>query len=292
MKVSHHQEALRREDKITKTTPSKPKRNQFLNSLYNSLENPHYHDGMCWDTDGRAFIIKNPTFIAERILKEEFNGMKFTSFIRQLSYYGFQRVSRRTNMKVYSHEKFQKERKDVLKQIKRNQKNIEAPKPLLSPIDIMSVMEQKINTLEAENEKIRAENLTFRIYFKSLRKKLFKENSVSTVEAISRQNPSLNGFSQTYFSPPINNYCPLSNTISENPGSVRSANFIEVNQPDYRVYQDKPTEDRVVETPNSHPSDSSVYEEEDEIGLLLGHADEESIWDEMWGNEEPLDFEF
>lgn len=39
---------------------------------------------MCWDTDGKTFILKDPEVIANRILTEEFSGMKFSSFIRQV----------------------------------------------------------------------------------------------------------------------------------------------------------------------------------------------------------------
>ena len=40
---------------------------------------------MCWDSDGKAIVLKKPEAIADRILTEEFSGMKFSSFIRQVT---------------------------------------------------------------------------------------------------------------------------------------------------------------------------------------------------------------
>lgn len=40
---------------------------------------------MSWQEEGLAFILKNPVKIEERILWEEFGGMKFSSFIRQVA---------------------------------------------------------------------------------------------------------------------------------------------------------------------------------------------------------------
>lgn len=39
---------------------------------------------MCWENDGLAFRLNKPSIIAEKVLKEQLGGMKFSSFIRQV----------------------------------------------------------------------------------------------------------------------------------------------------------------------------------------------------------------
>jgi len=302
MKQTHQQTALSVKEKIAKAASAKPKRNQFLISLYNALEKPQYENAMCWDLDGRAFILKNPAFIAERILMEEFSGMKFTSFIRQLSYYGFKRVSRRANVKVYSHEQFRRDRKDFLKQIKRNHKDIENTKVTASEPeehhlsettnDVVETMDRKISYLQAELEQMRAENMALRSCVQTLSKKLYEQNSDPSNEDMNSQIAPSNGFCQTFFNPQAKSYYPVSNSIPENPTIMSNVpNFIEAYQPDCKVHQPKFLEKNIGETTDSHHMDTPLSED-NEINNFFNHSKEESFEDDYWRNGEQIDYEF
>lgn len=106
-----------------------PKRdNSFIMKLYKVLNLNEHPDIVRWSNDGTFFTIeKRPQFISI-VLKESFNGVKMSSFLRQLNMYSF---SKDPQGIMYTHPYFTKANPELLKLIKRRQfpasKKVEHP---------------------------------------------------------------------------------------------------------------------------------------------------------------------
>lgn len=83
-----------------------------------------------WAEDGETFVVKDPEEFAKVVIPKYFDHSKFSSFSRQLNFYGFKKVPtkpvRAANNKEhvkhvrFYNEKFKKGRKDLLSQIQRS----------------------------------------------------------------------------------------------------------------------------------------------------------------------------
>jgi heat shock transcription factor 2 len=87
----------------------------------------------CWSADGLTFIVKNTTLFETTIIPQFFKHNKFSSFVRQLNFYGFRKIKYSDSLRIdpkveaqtahywrFKHEKFQKGRMDLLVEIKRS----------------------------------------------------------------------------------------------------------------------------------------------------------------------------
>eukprot|EP01033_Poteriospumella_lacustris_P003605 gene3606-2598_t len=72
-----------------------------------------------WASHGYCFRITQPERFAEEIVPKYFKQTKLTSFQRQLNLYGFRRIARGPDQGCYFHPKFQKNRRDLLPDVKR-----------------------------------------------------------------------------------------------------------------------------------------------------------------------------
>jgi hypothetical protein len=97
----------------------------FLRKSFEILEDEKYADIVCWSDDGSSLIIKNPLEFSQRILPQYFKHNNLTSFVRQLNMYDFHKRKNALYEHVFSHELFQRGKKDLLKDIKR--KNSDCP---------------------------------------------------------------------------------------------------------------------------------------------------------------------
>mmetsp|Transcript_15095 Transcript_15095/g.17419 ORF Transcript_15095/g.17419 Transcript_15095/m.17419 type:complete len:309 (-) Transcript_15095:119-1045(-) len=95
---------------------------EFIVKLLTILENPQYAGIFSWSTCGKCILLKDQTKIANEILPKHFNHSKIPTLIRQLNYYGFRKVSSNSGQHVYSNPNFQKDRPDLLSNIKREKK--------------------------------------------------------------------------------------------------------------------------------------------------------------------------
>ncbi|ORY84095.1 hypothetical protein BCR35DRAFT_303148 [Leucosporidium creatinivorum] len=73
---------------------AKPNRSQFIEKLHDLLEHPYDPDNLHWVGDD-AFSITVNDAAARRALSAKWEFRSLSSFIRQLSYYGFRRLSDR-----------------------------------------------------------------------------------------------------------------------------------------------------------------------------------------------------
>jgi hypothetical protein len=92
-------------------------------------------DDLCaWSEDGETFVVKDPTQFAAQVIPKYFDHKNFSSFSRQLNFYGFKKVPNKTvRMDEYDkhssgyvrfyNELFKRGRTELLIQIQRSTKN-------------------------------------------------------------------------------------------------------------------------------------------------------------------------
>lgn len=117
-------------------TPSANKQHQlpmFLTKTYHMIEKCD-PEVATWSDHGDNFIVKNVEKFASSVLPQYFKHSNFSSFARQLNFYGFRKLkaepiltadydSRTANFVRFYHEKFQKDKPELLMHIKRATKS-------------------------------------------------------------------------------------------------------------------------------------------------------------------------
>ena len=68
----------------------------FLRKTYTMLSSCP-SDIACWSEDGLAIIVKDANKFALEVIPTIFNHNKFSSFVRQLNFYGFRKIRHETN---------------------------------------------------------------------------------------------------------------------------------------------------------------------------------------------------
>lgn len=106
----------------------------------------------CWAQDGETFIVKNTDVFEKSIIPQFFKHSKFSSFVRQLNFYGFRKIKYADTIKIdakleaetanfwrFRHEKFIRGKSELLIEIKRsNGHQTAAPKPAPTPMPVKS----------------------------------------------------------------------------------------------------------------------------------------------------------
>eukprot|EP00567_Pseudictyota_dubia_P000193 CAMPEP_0197464964 /NCGR_PEP_ID=MMETSP1175-20131217/64296_1 /TAXON_ID=1003142 /ORGANISM="Triceratium dubium, Strain CCMP147" /LENGTH=508 /DNA_ID=CAMNT_0043000967 /DNA_START=99 /DNA_END=1625 /DNA_ORIENTATION=- len=85
-----------------------------------------------WSEDGETFVVKNADVFEKKIIPQFFKHSKFSSFVRQLNFYGFRKIKYHDTIRIdpkleaetanfwrFHHEKFRRGRPDWLIEIKR-----------------------------------------------------------------------------------------------------------------------------------------------------------------------------
>mmetsp|Transcript_3580 Transcript_3580/g.6763 ORF Transcript_3580/g.6763 Transcript_3580/m.6763 type:complete len:540 (-) Transcript_3580:770-2389(-) len=86
-----------------------------------------------WADDGSTFVVKQPETFEKEIIPQFFKHNKFSSFVRQLNFYGFRKIKfsdsilidedlekKTANFWKFRHENFKRGREDLLMEIKRS----------------------------------------------------------------------------------------------------------------------------------------------------------------------------
>lgn len=97
----------------------------FVKKTYCMVQDTCEPNIISWSEDGEMFAIKDMNQFEMKILPLYFDSNKFTSFKRQLHYYGFgkhkqQKSSRNSTVIYYRHENFKRDRPELLTNIQRS----------------------------------------------------------------------------------------------------------------------------------------------------------------------------
>jgi hypothetical protein len=121
-----------------------------------------------WTEDGTMFVIKDQKTFEQQIIPQFFDHNKFSSFARQLNFYGFRKMQSRAiynddvnketaKYVTFFNEKFQRDRKDLLKGIQRSTKggnnaasSQEQQKEINSLKDRVTQLESNNNVLQEQ----------------------------------------------------------------------------------------------------------------------------------------------
>ncbi|CAD6977673.1 unnamed protein product [Tilletia controversa] len=111
------------------------KGSRFVQKLYTMVHDPECQHLICWNPKGTSVVIVNFDEFAKDVLGKHFKHSNFSSFVRQLNMYGFYKVNKvprgsRSSSSAglnaadgliweFSHPKFQRNRPDLLDEIKR-----------------------------------------------------------------------------------------------------------------------------------------------------------------------------
>lgn len=163
-----------REKRKSKACPKQHQLPLFLSKTYHMIDrcDPEIAS---WSASGDNFVVKNVEKFASSVLPLYFKHSNFSSFARQLNFYGFRKlrtdpiltsdVDPRTACYVrFYHDKFQKDRPELLHQIKRatksdqqNKDEVESLKGEVSKLkECIGQMNHRIGTLTSEYEKVAA----------------------------------------------------------------------------------------------------------------------------------------
>jgi len=122
-----------------------------------------------WSTTGDNFVIKNVECFASKILPQYFKHSNFSSFARQLNFYGFRKLKAEPILTAdfdaqtasyvrFYHEKFQKDRPELLHHIKRATKSDQQSKDDVESLKIEIVqLKECISAMSTEFDRKIAE---------------------------------------------------------------------------------------------------------------------------------------
>lgn len=102
----------------------------FLKKTYKMIESSPT-DIAAWTSDGDMFVVKDPDKFASQIIPQYFDHNKFSSFARQLNFYGFRKMQSKpirnsdfdantAKHVTFYNENFKRSRHDLLKKIQRS----------------------------------------------------------------------------------------------------------------------------------------------------------------------------
>jgi hypothetical protein len=90
-----------------------------LHRLLREVEAAGKSDVISFTQDGTAFVIHKPTEFFRDICQVYFRQRRLSSFKRQLNLYGFELIARGPNKGGYFHENFQRDRPEIVRQVRR-----------------------------------------------------------------------------------------------------------------------------------------------------------------------------
>jgi len=152
--------ALQREEK--------GKKKQFIQATFAMSSNPAMSKCVHWTADGNGLEICNVTLFCENALPTYFKHQNFSSFVRQLNMYGFEkeRYPAHAEGHVFHHLHFKRGRPDLLHLITRKVLQKSEKKPdAASSSSVVDEVDQRVLRLESENSRLEAENKRLKVRF-------------------------------------------------------------------------------------------------------------------------------
>jgi len=116
-----------------------------------------------WSDNGETFVVKQPDVFEKKIIPQFFKHNKFSSFVRQLNFYGFRKIKFSDTIKIdakleaetanfwrFRHENFLRGKPELLTEIRRSnsQSTVEKSKPTQRRTEDVSVLKTEVSTLK------------------------------------------------------------------------------------------------------------------------------------------------
>ncbi|CAJ1939440.1 unnamed protein product [Cylindrotheca closterium] len=98
---------------------NRPKNNNFPAKLHTILSTPEFNDIICWLPHGRAFRVQQQGKLESEVLPKFFQHQKVASFYRQVTGWGFNRITKGTDFNAYYHELFLRDAPELCNRMKR-----------------------------------------------------------------------------------------------------------------------------------------------------------------------------
>lgn len=137
--------------------------------MLEAAEQQGHEDIVSWNKGGTGFTVHNKELFTKQIIPMYFNQTKYKSFQRQLSLYGFQRITGGANKGLRYHEKLRRGMRERCRSMKpigykpRSSEAKEAAKPLqTSPGPLRIVDDEIIPNVISANSLIDLDGLTMR----------------------------------------------------------------------------------------------------------------------------------
>jgi len=159
--------AMKKELPKKKVTKSVPKTNVevpiFLRKTYHMIDtcDPTVAS---WSDNGETFVVKQPNVFETKIIPQFFKHSKFSSFVRQLNFYGFRKIKFSDTIKIdakleaetanfwrFRHENFLRGKPELLVEIRRSnsQSVTEKVKPVpKGKTEDVTVLKSEVDTLK------------------------------------------------------------------------------------------------------------------------------------------------
>mmetsp|Transcript_32087 Transcript_32087/g.36482 ORF Transcript_32087/g.36482 Transcript_32087/m.36482 type:complete len:446 (-) Transcript_32087:75-1412(-) len=144
----------------------------FLRKTYHMIDTCDVNVA-CWSNDGETFIVKNTEIFEKSIIPQFFKHSKFSSFVRQLNFYGFRKIKYADTIKIdakleaetanfwrFRHEKFIRGKPELLIDIKRSNGHQGNAVKKVSPNIVKSSEDASILKNEVTTLKQRIEAMT------------------------------------------------------------------------------------------------------------------------------------
>lgn len=122
--------------------PSKPVP-QFLLKTFKMVEDPNTDKCVAWTDKGDAFVVKNEHEFAAKVLPVYFRHQNFSSFVRQLNFYGFKKQSKKSGVSRFVHPLFRRGEEDKLANIKRKSSEATSIKDTVDDLQTQVLQLQK-----------------------------------------------------------------------------------------------------------------------------------------------------
>jgi len=166
---------IKKETMTKKKTPKTVTKNQvevpiFLRKTYHMIDTCDSKIAS-WSDDGETFVVKQPKIFESTIIPQFFKHSKFSSFVRQLNFYGFRKIKYSDTIKIdaqleaetanywrFRHEHFLRGRPELLMEIKRSNSQSQEQKA-----DGKGKGEEKVGKSEVKGIKSDVETLKDRI---------------------------------------------------------------------------------------------------------------------------------